>query len=186
MAQPEVLAMVLEYSPLPSQLVSAIKRIILAAQADPQKQQEQQQVKELTIARLLSEVSKNDSIANMNNAKAGSSQSTAAYDVAIAQNMLHDNVLQRGKLLVDAKKGDAEVGLLHARAAREVAGIHHDGLSSAADILNSRTKHIEALDKMSNNRVGALAGAHHDLASAFHKRVQGLVAARTPAQPAGG
>jgi len=182
MAQPEVLAMVLEYSPLPSQLVSAIKRIILAAQADPQKQQEQQQVKELTIARLLSEVSKNDSIANMNNAKAGSAQSTAAYDIAIAQNMMHDNALQRGKLLVDARKGDAEVGLLHAKTMREAAGVHHDSASSAAEILNSRTKHIEALDKMSNNRVGALAGAHHDLASAFHKRVQGLVAARTPVQ----
>ncbi|HEV8291441.1 MAG TPA: hypothetical protein VGP94_05940, partial [Tepidisphaeraceae bacterium] len=67
MAQPEVLAMVLEYSPLPSQLVSAIKRIITQSQSDPQKQQEQQQIKELTFARLLSEVSKNDSIANLNN-----------------------------------------------------------------------------------------------------------------------
>jgi len=178
--------MVLEYSPLPSQLVSAIKRIILAAQNDPAKQQEQQQIKELTIARLLSEVSKNDSIANMNNAKAGTAQATAAYDVAIAQNMMHDNALQRGKLLVDAKKGDAEVGLLHAKAARETAGIHHDSASSALDILNARTKHIEATDKLHTNRVGALAGAHHDLASAFQKRVAAMVSARQPAQPSGG
>lgn len=182
MAQPEVLAMVLEYSPLPSQLVSAIKRIILAAQSDPQKQQEQQQIKELTVARLLSEVSKNDSIANKNNADAGAKQSTAAYDIAIAQNMMHDNALQRGKLLVDARKGDAEVGLLNARAAREVASIHHDSASSAADILNARTKHIETVDKMHTNRVGALAGAHHDLAAAFQKRVAGMMAARNPPQ----
>lgn len=186
MAQPEVLAMVLEYSPLPSQLVSAIKRIILAAQNDPEKRQEQETIKQLTVARLLSEVSKNDSIANMNNAKAGAAGSTAAYDVAIAQNMMHDNALQRADLIVKAKKGDAEVGLLHARTAREVSGIHHDGAAAATDVLNARTKHIEAIDKIRTNRVGALAGAHHDLASAFHKRVQGLVAARTPIQPAGG
>lgn len=186
MTQPDLLAMVLEYSPLPSQLVSGIKRIILAAQNDPQKQQEQQQVKELTIAKLLSEVSKNDAIANKNNADAGSSQATAAYDVAIAQNMMHDNALQRGKLLVDAKKGDAEVGLIHAKAAREVASIHHDRQASALDVLNARTKHIEAFDKLHSNRVGALAGAHHDLASAFQKRVAAMVAARQPAEPSGG
>jgi hypothetical protein len=190
MAQPDVLAMVLEYSPLPSQLVSAIKRIILAAQSDPQKQKEQQQIKELTVARLLSEVSKNDSIANMNNAKAGSAQGTAAYDIAIAQNMQHDNALQRGKLVIDAKKADADTVLTHAKAAATLAGIHHDSVStatgSAVDLLNARTKHIEAVDKLHTNRVGALAGAHHDLASAFHKRVQGLVAVRTPIQPAGG
>src|ERR1019366_5430211 len=108
MAQPEVLAMVLEYSPLPSQLVSAIKRIILAAQSDPAKQQEQQHIKELTVARLLSEVSKNDSIANMNNAKAGSAQGTAAYDIAIAENMAHEHALKQGQLLIDAKKTDAD------------------------------------------------------------------------------
>jgi phage gp36-like protein len=186
MAQPEVLAMVLEYSPLPSQLVSAIKRIILAAQSDPQKQQEQQQVKELTVARLLSEVSKNDSIANMNNAKAGSAQGTAAYDIAIAQNMQHDNALQRGKLVIDAKKADADTVLTHAKAAATLAGIHHDSASSATDILNARTKHIEAADKMHTNRVGALAGAHHDLASAFQKRMSALIASRTPVQPPGG
>jgi hypothetical protein len=154
--------------------------VILQAQSDPAKQKEQQQVKELTIAKLLSEVSKNDSIANMNNAKAGSAQGTAAYDIAIAENMQHDNALQRGKLLIDAKKADAESVLIHAKAAREVGALHHDAAASATDILNARTKHIEAVDKMHTNRVGALAGAHHDLAAAFQKRVAGLHQARTP------
>ena len=185
MAQPEVLAMVLEYSPLPSQLISAIKRVIMQSQSDPAKQREQQQVKELTIARLLSEVSKNDSVANLNNAKAGTAQATAAYDVAIAQNMMHDNALQRGKLIVDAKKADADAELTRAKVARETIGIHHDGMAVATDALNARTKHLEAVDKMRTNRVGALAGAHHDLASAFHKRVQAGVLARTPIQPPG-
>jgi len=186
MQQPELLAMILEYSPLPAPLVAAFKRIALAP-PDPAKAAEQQKAKELMVAKVLAEISKDDSIANMNNAKAGAQQGTAAYDLAIAQNMQHDNALQRGKLLIDAKKGDAEVGLIHAKAAREAAGIHHDTASSAVDILNARTKHIEATDKMHTNRVGALsdhmaatAGVHHDLAAAFQKRVAGMVAARTP------
>lgn len=186
MAQPEVLAMVLEYSPLPSQLVSAIKRIILAAQSDPAKQQEQQQIKELAVAKLLSEVSKNDTQAELNRANAQKAGATAVYDVAIAKNMEHDNALQRGKLIADAKKVDAEAPLTAAKAMRELAAIDHDSADTAANILNARTKHIETLDKIRNNRVGALAGAHHDLASAFEKRVKAMVAARQPAKPAGG
>lgn len=186
MAQPEILAMVLEYSPLPSQLVQAIKRVILTAQSDPAAQQEQQQIKELTFAKLLSEVSKNDTQAELNRANAQKAGATAAYDVAIAQNMAHDNALQRGALIAQAKKADEDSVLTRAKAMRELASIDRDSEDTAAKILAARTKHIEAVDKMRNNRVGALAGAHRDLASAFHSRVQGLVAARQPPTPAGG
>jgi hypothetical protein len=180
MAQPEVLAQVLEYSPLPSQLVQAIKRIITTAQNDPEKQAEQQKVKELTFAKLLSEVSKNDSTANLNNAKAGTATATAAYDVAIAQNMMHDNALQRGKLAIDAKKADQDAEIGKIKAVGELAKVHGQARRDAIDAVNARTKHIEAWDKMHTNRVGVLASAHHDLASAFHKRVAGLQLARTP------
>jgi len=182
MAQPEVLAMVLEYSPLPSQLVAAIKRVILQAQADPQKQEEARQVKELTFAKLLSEVSKNDTQAELNRANAQKAGATAMYDAAVAQNMAHDNALQRGKLIADAKKADDDALLTRARAVREMAAIDHDSMDSATNILNARTKHIEAMDRMSTNRVGALAGAHHDLASAFQKRMAAYVASRQPAE----
>jgi hypothetical protein len=107
--------------------------------------------------------------------------------------MLHDNAIQRADLIIKGKQADAQTAkigadaeLTRARAAREVAGIHHDGVASAAEILNARTKHIEVADKMHTNRVGALAGAHHDLASAFQKRVQAHLAARAPVEPVGG
>lgn len=185
MAHPDVLAMVLEYSPLPSQLVSGIKKVILQAQSDPAKQKEQQQVKELTIAKLLSEVSKNDTQAELNRANAQKAGATAQYDVAIAANMAHDNALQRGKLIADGKKADSDSVLTQARAMREMAAMDHDSAASAAAILNARTKHLETIDKISTNRVGALAGAHHDLASAFQKRVQAMIASRTPVQQPG-
>ena len=180
MAQPDVLAQVLEYSPLPSQLVAGIKRVILAQQSDPAKQAEQQKIKELTFAKLISEVRKNDSQADLNSAKAGTAQATAAYDMAVAENMAHDNALQRGKLVIDARKADADATIGRIKAVGELAKVHGQQQRDAIDILNARTKHIEAWDKMHTNRVGALAAAHHDLASAFHKRVQGMQLARTP------
>ena len=186
MAAPEVLVMVLEYSPLPSELVSGMKRVIMQKQNDPAAQQDQQQMKEIAIAKLLSEVSKNDTQAELNRANAQKAGATAQYDVAIAANMAHDNALQRGKLIADGKKADSDSVLTHARAMREMAAIDHDSAATAAQILNARTKHIEAMDKIHTNRVGALAGAHHDLASAFQKRVAAMVAARQPAKPAGG
>lgn len=143
-------------------------------------------MKELAVAKLLSEVSKNDAMANNYNAQAGAKQGTAAYDLAIAENMRHDNALQRAKLVIDGKKADADADLTRARAAREVASIHHDNVASATDALNARAKHIEAIDKSHTNRVGALAGAHHDLASAFQKRVAAMMAARNPVQQPGG
>jgi hypothetical protein len=186
MAAPEVLVMVLEYSPLPSELVAGMKRVIMQKQNDPAAQQEQQQMKELAIAKILSEISDKDTHAELNRANAIKAGATAQYDVAIAENMAHDNALQRGKLIADGKKADAEAPLLQAKAMRELAAIDHDSASTAAEIMNARTKHIEAMDKIHTNRVGALAGAQSDLASAFQKRVAAMVAARQPAQPAGG
>lgn len=186
MSNPEVFAMILEYSPLPSQLVTAMKRVMMQAANDPAKVQEQQQVKELTFAKLLSEVSKNDTQAELNRANAHKAGATAAFDMAVSQNMAHDNALQRATLINDAKKADQESVLTQARAMRELAAIDNDSMDTAANILNARTKHLEMQDKIRTNRVGALAGAHHDLAGAFHKRVQASVLARTPIQsPAG-
>src|SRR6202165_527369 len=182
---PEMLVMCLEYSPLPAPLIASLKRMITQKANDPQTQKDQAQAKQLAVAKLLAEISKDDSIANMNNAKAGSAQGTAAYDLAIAQNMAHEHALKQGQLLIDAKKTDAETTLTHAKAAQTLASIHHDTAGTAIGALNARTKHLQAHDNMHTNRVGALAGAHHDLASAFQKRVAGMMQARTPIEPQG-
>src|ERR1700694_686735 len=123
---PEMLVMCLEYSPLPAPLIASLKRMITQKANDPQTQKDQAQAKQLAVAKLLAEISKDDSIANMNNAKAGSAQGTAAYDLAIAQNMAHEHALNQGQLLIDAKKTDAETTLTHAKAAQTLASIHHD------------------------------------------------------------
>ena len=183
LAQPDVLAMVLSYSPLPSQLVAQIKKVITEAQNDPTKAQDAQKAKELGFAAAIASIHKDESTATLNEAKAGTAPATAQYDMAIAQNMLHDNNLQRADLIIKGAKGDAEVGLLNAKTARERAGVHHDTVKSIADLSKARTSHIQIMGKAHNERVGALAGAHHDLAAAFQKRVAGLTQARTPIQP---
>lgn len=179
MAQPEVLAMVLSYSPLPSQLVAAIKKIIMQSQNDPAAQAEQQKVKELSFAAMLATIHKDESAATLNEARAGKESATAQYDMAIAQNMLHDNNLQRADLIIKGRESDAKVGLLAAQTRRQEA-------DAASNLMKARTSHIQVLGKAHNERVGALAGAHHDLASAFQKRVAALKQAREPALPAGG
>ncbi len=178
--QPEMLIMFLEYSPLPSPLVAGIKRIILQKQNDPAAKAEAQKAKEIAVAKLLAEISKDDSIANMNNAKAGAQQGTAAYDLAVAANMEHDHAIKQGQLLIAGKKADADAVVAHAKAAATLAGIHHDRAGVRIDALNARTKHIQAHDNLHTNRVGTLAGAHNDLAAAFQKRVAGITQARTP------
>ena len=183
MAQPEVLAMVLSYSPLPSQLVAQIKKVITQAQNDPKKAQEAEEMKRLAIAAAVATIHKDESTATLNEAKAGSTSATAQYDLAIADNMRHDNALQRADTIIKGAKGDAEVGLINAKADRERAGVHHDTIDSLANLSKARTSHIQVMGKAHTERVGALAGAHHDLAAAFQKRVAGLTQARTPIQP---
>lgn len=177
MAQPEVLAMVLSYSPLPSQLVAAIKKLITQAQNDPQKAQEQEELKKLTIAKLIGEINKDESVATLNRAKAGKEGATAQYDMAIAQNMLHDNNLQRADIIIRGREADAKVGLLAAQTRKQE-------MEGAASLMKARASHIQVMSKAHNDRVGALAGAQHDLASAFQKRVAAIKQAREPAMPA--
>lgn len=184
MQSPEVLAMTLEYSPLPSQFVQALKRVLLQKQNDPRAQQEQQQMKELLVAKLLSEVSKNDTQSELNQANAKKAGATAMFDVAVAQNMAHDNALQRGELIARSRKANQDAILTRAKAMREMAAIDQDSADTASKILDARTRHIEAVHKMRSDQVGVLAGAQHDLASAFHKRVDAMMKARQPANPA--
>jgi hypothetical protein len=177
--QPELLIMFLEYSPLPSPLVAGIKRIILQKQNDPAAKAEAQKAKEIAVAKLLAEISKDDSIANMNNAKAGAQQGTAAYDLAVAANMEHDHAIKQGQLLIAGKKADADAVVAHAKAAATLAGIHHDRAGVRIDAANAHTKRVEAVHKMTQSvgklgeqenggKSGSSVVMHHHEASSPH------------------
>lgn len=213
MSNPDVLVMVLRYSPLPAPLVDAIAKVITQSTNDPQKQAEAQQMKELTIQHLVADINKLQSIAEMNNAKAGATQATATYDIAMARNMLEDNNLNGLKQYIAAKESEARVRKMETdtavsgvKAATAEADLNHKRLNTSialhkavTDRLRAHTEarqsvHDQATDAAGTaiNHINAqagmlssIAGAHADLAKAHRDRVGSMVDARPePASPA--
>lgn len=206
MSSPDVLVMVLRYSPLPAPLVDAISKVITAQNNDPQKQAEAQQMKELTIQHLVADTNKLQSIAEMNNAKAGATQATATYDIAMARNMLEDNNLNGLKQYIAAKEAEARVRKLDAdtavtgvKAAVTQADLQHKQVATTVDMHKALTDrirahteahqaaHDQAVDRAGtaidhiNAQAGMLssvAGAHADMAKAHRDRVGSMVDAR--------
>jgi hypothetical protein len=153
-ANPEVLVTLLEYSPLPSRVVEVLKNFAAQSKNDP----DQQQMKQLIIADKVANINKNQSTAEMQDAKAGATQATAAYDVAMARHLLMDKDVD---------------GL----------GAHLEHLQKAADVEKTMadTEHTRA--KMGGERAGtrlthAQVGKTHAETMATH--VGSLVDAMTP------
>jgi hypothetical protein len=118
-ANPELLMMALEYSPLPAAFVSAMKKAMAQQANNPQAQQEQNSMKQLAVAKLTAEINKDQSIAEMNNAKAGATSSTATYDLAMAQNLLAKNDQSGWTAHLDAISAAAKAQKDQASAATE-------------------------------------------------------------------
>jgi hypothetical protein len=78
MQNPKVFAEMLEYSPLPSRLVEMIKKFVNESETDPAKAQEVATAKQILQAKEVAAINKDQSIAEMNNAKAGATQATMA------------------------------------------------------------------------------------------------------------
>lgn len=174
MGNPQVLIMVLRYSPLPNALVEAIAKVINQQSNDPQKQQEAQQMKELAIQHLVADTNRLQSTAEMQNAKAGSSQATAMYDLAMAHHMMTDNQRQELQHSVDMEKAQtdkittvadahkkiADANLSTARAASVHAGIQNDSAKMAGQILKDRTEALMASRQHAREDATADHGMH--------------------------
>jgi hypothetical protein len=211
MASPEVLVMVLRYSPLPAPLVDAISKIITQSANDPKKQQEAEEMRQLTIQHLVADTNKLQSTAEMNLAKAGSTQATAVYDIAMARNMMEDNQLSGLKSFIEAKEAEARVNKMNAdtqtaavKTVAQIADLRHKQSGSPIDLHKAvtdrirahtearKSEHDQAMDRAKtsiehiNARAGMLAsvaGAHADMAKAHRDRVGAHVDARP--EPAG-
>lgn len=194
MANPQVMAMLLEYSPLPSRIVEAIKQFVEQSQNDP----EQQHQKELRDAAIIAAIGKDQSVANLNNAKAGGAQATATYDIAMAHNLMTDNDRQAAQHQIETMRTIMEA---HQRAldadtkAREAAGKSVlDRGKLAIDAHNAATNRLKAIgdlrDKAQqrhNDRVGSLIDhlansgkPHRDIAAATKDHAIARREERTP------
>lgn len=197
---PQVLAMLLEYSPLPARIVDAIKQFIQQSANDP----EQKQIRELAVAGQIATIEKDRSVANLNNAKAGGAKTTAIYEITMAQNLMNDNKheearhhLEMATAIMDAEKAAQEaeakrtgertkaivdVGKLHIANrdadTRRITAVAN-ARKAAADTHHARAgiliDHLSAMGSLHRD----IAGAHKDHAAADLTR-------RTPAPVPGG
>lgn len=185
MGNPQVLAMLLEYSPLPSRLIDTIKTLIKQQAANPDAQTDKNLQRQL----IVSEITKNQSTAEMQDAKAGATQQTALYDFAMAKHLLESGDLEKLKTHLgvmesaaklktaqaDSVKANADAQHSQAKATRERVGtmidVHEAGRAHADQ------QHSHANDVMGGliDHLSAVAGAHRDLAAANKDRVAASV-----------
>lgn len=158
-AQPKVLAMLLEYSPLPARVVQAISAFVAQAEQDPEAQQQKQLAQQTSVALLENinaKTAKEQSIAMLNQAKAGNSQIDSVLNQAMAQNLIDDNqraqisgIFEAMEAEANAEKAKADAEAARARATRETAAI-------GTDRLDAITRSEEVQNKRGQSRVGHL------------------------------
>lgn len=83
-ANPELLLACLEYAPIPDRLIVMLRKLVTQAGQDPEAEQQ----KALAIQAAIARINKDQSTAEMQNAKAGATQATATYDLAMAKNLM--------------------------------------------------------------------------------------------------
>lgn len=177
---PVVLAEVLSYSPLPAKLVDMLKRMALAQQNDPEIAEKKRITEQLMLQGAAAKVQrdqaaaqKDGSTAALNMAKIPGVGATSSYELAMAENLRHDNETQGMNILMEAigklaeaRKTQADTTVSRMKAIRERLGIIHDTRQNHADTTESAAR-----------SVAHLAGARLDHASADRAEREPLVPA---------
>lgn len=137
-ANPELLLAVLEYSPLPSALIERLKH----AAAKPNLEAERAQ--KIEVADKMADIAKKQAEANRAEAQAGGVTATAAYDMALAQNLMAKNNqdIDTTREALDAAHRAAQIEGEHAKTAKTAAdteavraGATHTRVKAAVEAL---------------------------------------------------
>src|SRR6516164_2074057 len=189
MSDPELLILALEYSPLPAAFVDALKKTFAKKQqTDPGQQQWQETMKQLAISKLVAEINKDKSTAEMQNAKAGGTTSTATYDLAMAQNLMAKNDVAGFEHHIDAMSTAAKAELDRAKAHQALIDAHNtmqqgniDREQHASNMMNDATDRAVARHGAAVETHGAMID-RHTAETARHKaltdRIQAHLTAR--------
>ncbi len=119
---PDVLAEVLNASPLPSRLTETIKKAMSASAAPNENQVKAQQIAE---AKAVAEIAQTQSVAELNQAKAGRTQAQAGLDLALMRKTLSDLELSLPRLRAELSRADADISLTGAQTvATHVSAAH--------------------------------------------------------------
>lgn len=205
---PRIFALILEYSPLPARIVEAIKEMIRTQEEDPQRTAEVQENRQLFIAGMMAKIAKDQSTANMNEAKAGGVKATALYDIAMAKNMMDDNLRQGKheeaktiaemmKAIAQGQQAEADRVLAEVEAAARAAEVEHGRAKAereragiVTDVIDARSRAESERAKAGRERMGTMidhlagtAKADRDLAAAEKDRAVARREDRTPVKP---
>lgn len=187
MANPQVFALLLEYSPLPARIVEAIKGFIKQSTDDPQAVQQKQEDRRMLVDARLAATAKDQSIAEMNLKKASATEATAMYDIAMARNLLEDNNMAGLKAHLDAMAAAAKAKESDANAANAAADAQHTNAKTArelagisTDALDAHGRHLQARADAQSTLADAHAtrvGAHGEIMGRLVDHLQGVAAA---------
>lgn len=158
--KPQLLGILLDYSPLPAKLVDTVKTALAQAGQQQPTPQEMLAIKQAVANILLTEGK-----ANQANAAAKKDGTASIYDVAMARDLASKADQHGAEATADMLRAGAEAG--HVRA--QTAKTHAETLNTHADTMKT---HAETLKTHAE-----IAGEH---AGALHKHVQAGVEALTP------
>lgn len=175
MTQPQVLAVLLEYSPLPSRIVNTIKQIVDDAQNSPEAQQKQKLIEELELRDKLSVIDKNESTAELNRAKAGTAQSDMAYQMAMARNMIEDNQWQQARQALEGMVAQAKMMEMQTRAQKNQTDAEHQSARLALDAHDVETRRVKASADLVKANADNLRAHHEQVRSEGQHRIGMLV-----------
>jgi hypothetical protein len=168
-ANPMVLTALLEYSPLPARIVDMLKQFAAKGDQDPL----QQQMKQLAVAGQVARINKDQSTAEMQDAKAGATQTTAVYDLAMAQHLLQKGNLEGlgahlanmqkaadlRKTAVETAHEQVKMAQTHGQTQQNAASAQTDALNAHANVANTHADTlatlIDALAPQQQNGAGA-------------------------------
>ncbi|HYM32306.1 MAG TPA: hypothetical protein VEU47_13455 [Candidatus Cybelea sp.] len=155
-SNPKLLVSLLEYSPLPNKVVQMLTQLI-----NQPPSAEQQAAAQYAVQKVVAAINKDQSIAEMNNAKAGATQATATYDIAMAQHIMNRDQAPEGDPLQQ-----------HLDAVHKAAQIHTE---------NAKRAQIEAQTSATQAQTDATRAqipGHHAKTAA--DRVRAMIDALTP------
>ena len=165
MTRPDVFIKLLAYSPLPTQLVADIEQML--SSGGPQ-QAQQQQMQQLAVSAQVAKINKDNSQALLFQKQAGATESTAMYDLAMAQNLLMKHQGDMAAAFNEARKAGMEEAKMRVDASKAQADTAHtyakvDTEQAKADQIRAQTQgqHADTAATHIGSMIDALTPIHH-------------------------
>ncbi len=172
MQRPDIFLKLLAFSPLPTALVASIEQMMNNPPDGGRGMQFQEQMQQVTLAGAVAKASKDQAQAELFNKQAAATESTAMYDLAMAQNLLLKHQGDMAAAFNEARKSGFEAAKMQADTAKTQA----DTQKTQADVQHTMAK----VDTERANAENIRAQTQGEHASRAATHVGTLIDALTP------